>query len=64
MSATLKESTAVELQWSADGQTLSAILPVFVGDRTPKGRYDIFPTVHEWDWRSAHPPRRLEAPSK
>jgi len=63
VAATLKETTAVELQWSADGRTLSAILPVIVGDRTPKGRYDICPTVHEWDWRSAHPPLRLEAPS-
>jgi WD40 repeat protein len=61
VAVTLKESTAVELQWSADGQTLSAILPVIVGDHTPEGRYDICPTVHEWDWHSAHPPRRLEA---
>ena len=64
VATTLKETTAVELQWSADGQRLSAILPVIVGDHTPKRRDDICPTVHEWDWRSDHPPRRLEAQSE
>ena len=64
VAATLKEATAVELQWSADGQTLSAILPVIVGDHTAEGRYDLCPTVHVWDWHSAHPPRRLEAKSE
>lgn len=64
VAATLKEAAAVEVQWSADGQTLSAILPVIVGDHTAEEHYDLCPTVHMWDWHSAHPPRRLEAKSE
>jgi WD40 repeat protein len=43
------------LQWSADGTTLIGISPIAGsegGGDHPPGRYDVFPRVRIWDWRS------------
>jgi DNA-binding beta-propeller fold protein YncE len=50
--AALKESEGTNIQWSADGQKLTVVTPVVVGERSVAGRENTYPTVHEWDWRN------------
>jgi DNA-binding beta-propeller fold protein YncE len=50
--AALKEPGGTNIQWSADGQKLTVVTPVVVGERSVAGRENRYPTVHEWDWRN------------
>jgi hypothetical protein len=53
------------IQWSADGKTLTTVSTLGAGeggdDGRPAGRYDIYPTVMEWDWRSGKLIRSIPA---
>ncbi|MBI3866389.1 MAG: WD40 repeat domain-containing protein [Planctomycetia bacterium] len=53
--AALKSDMARTIQWSRDGQTLTTVSPVAGGEGgngIPEGRYDVYPSVREFDWRS------------
>ena len=62
--SSLKQENAATIRWSADGKTLTVITPLGAGeggDRLPVGRYDVYPWVHEWDWRSGKAIRSIAA---
>jgi WD40 repeat protein len=50
--AALRETSGTNIQWSTDGQKLTVVTPVVVGERTVAGRENTYPAVHEWDWRN------------
>lgn len=65
IASSIKDDIAATLQWSADGATLTTIAPLGAsegGHHLPAGRYDIYPSVHEWDWRSGKLIRSIIAP--
>lgn len=64
VAAALRESVASEIHWSADGKTITVISAVAGsegGRGLPRGRYDILPSVHEWDWKTGEQVRSLDA---
>jgi WD40 repeat protein len=50
--AALKEGLVTNIQWSADGKTVTVVTPVTLGSGNMRDRRDRYPAVHQWDWRN------------
>jgi WD40 repeat protein len=64
--AFFSESFGVDLRWSDDGQEITVISPATIGELPTDGdaalnHYDIYPSVHVWDWRKGELVRALTA---
>ncbi len=61
IAAALPSDFEQHLQWSPDGQTLTAIAPVAGGGDLGRQRVDIYPHIQIWNWRTGQRIQRIGA---
>jgi len=57
---TLHQTMAVDMRWSPDGNTITVITPLAHSAQTDP-LYNIYPAIHQWDWRSGAKIQSIEA---